>query len=180
MATDTGSPWNLPYPEDDDDVRPYEDIRILAEEVHAQLTVVDSASQNPPTCQVRRNANQAITTGGVPQALSFDVEDVDNDTMYTSGTPTTVTIKTAGRYSVHGSVVWALNATAERVLALFLNGTEIVGGSTPGSSANAIRQNLSEERVFAVSDAVTLRAYQNSGSSVNLVGRLTVRRVGDV
>jgi hypothetical protein len=179
MATTTGSPWLLPYPEATDDVRPHEDIQSLADAAHAGLWVAYNAASAPPKVEVRRNANQSIANGGTPTPFSFDVEDVDTDTMFVVGSPTLVTIKTAGRYAVHGSCVWALAASGDRVLGLWTAGAEWVGTSTVGSSANAVRQSLSDEKFFAANATVQLRPYQNSGAAVNCVGRLTVRRIAD-
>ena len=40
MTADTGAPWYLHYPESTDDVRPYEDIQTLAENVHDALNTL--------------------------------------------------------------------------------------------------------------------------------------------
>jgi hypothetical protein len=44
MTTDTGSPWFLHYPESTDDVRPYEDIQQLAENVSDALNSMIDAT----------------------------------------------------------------------------------------------------------------------------------------
>ena len=53
----------------------------------------------PPMCVVSRSSGLTYSTSGV--AITWNSEDVDTDSMYTSGTPTTITINTAGVYIVN-------------------------------------------------------------------------------
>jgi hypothetical protein len=70
---------------------------------------------SPPRCHVYHSAVQSIATSGTAQALLFDSERSDTDTMHNVLTNTDrLVATTAGTYSPKASVAFAANGTGYR------------------------------------------------------------------
>src|SRR5512146_367329 len=91
---------------------------------------------NPPACQVHRSTTQTITAGGGWQAISWDTEVFDTEDpatpMWAVGSPTRITIRTAGYYYVNGDVgIGNAEATSNNNnMAVRVNGTTYYNLST--------------------------------------------------
>ncbi len=127
----------------------------------------------PPSCRVYNSANISVANA-TAQALTFNSERYDTDTMHSTASNTSrITFTTAGKYEVGGCVRWAAQATyaGVREIGIRLNGaTYIVVNDEMGSaSANALTiiQAVTTEYVFAAADYVELVAYQSSGGALN-------------
>src|SRR5690349_17470784 len=68
---------------------------------------------NPPRAQARRTSTQSITSGAW-NLVTFTVEDVDSDNMFTTGSGDRFTATTAGRYEVIFSASFTTNSSGVR------------------------------------------------------------------
>ena len=110
----------------------------------------------------------APSSGGYDLTISWTVEEFDTDNMFDAGTPTRLTIQTAGTYIVVASAGFVANATGDRAASIFKNGAEQiqqVEGRAPAvffwaGSMAAVDQ-------MAAGDFVDLRVAQNSGAGLN-------------
>lgn len=135
-----------------------------------------AAAEEASYAQVKRTSNQVIPTG-TWTAISFDAEIVDTNGYWVVGSPTRFSIRETGRYAVGGAVVYAVNATGTRHLAVFKNGVlaslgPLTNNTAPGGAQNPSLQVHGEVELTA-GDYVELRVFQDSG------GDLSVLQSGD-
>ena len=128
------------------------------------------AHLNNPSCRVYHNAYQSI-----PNAtwtwLSFNSERWDTDSIHDTVTNNSrLTCRTAGKYQISLSVVWAANATGQRGVGLRVDGATYIvtdfrmpnsAGILPGFAVSTL-WNL------AVDSYVELGVYQESGGNLNI------------
>jgi hypothetical protein len=148
-------------------------------------TITDDAANNevevtlaqdlPTEASVRayHDATQSLTSA-TPTALAFNSERYDTDTYHdisTNNSRLTVPANRAGKYEIFGSVEIASNATGYRALSIRLNGSGIIIGAQVMPAVNGDNTGISVSTTYdlAVGDYVQLYAYQNSGSSQNVV-----------
>lgn len=124
----------------------------------------------PPRARVYNNANISVANA-TDQALTFNSERFDTDTMHSTSVNTSrITFTSAGTYLVGGNAIFAANATGTRKIFVRLNGTtpiataEVVNG---GASAD-VSLAVSTLYTFAASDYIELVAFQNSTGSLNV------------
>lgn len=151
-------------------------------------TTAHYASKNPhdsiPMCMVRRSTAQSIADSS-NTAISFNVEEKDNDNMFdSSGDATRITINTAGKYLFVAFVGFAANATGVRLARLLKNGafgtdTYMMQILAPGASSSAL-MTISGVYNMAQGDYMVLEVQQTSGGSLNTVAhiKMTAIRVG--
>lgn len=156
--------------------------------VYTTAVEVATAIDGSPRAQARRNSTQSITTGAW-NLVTFNVEDVDTDTMFTTGTGDRFTCVTAGRYQVIFAATFATNVTGARGFAI-AKGVIVGAGfhsasliATSGGTVGTI-QTVTAEVVLAAADTVSCQVFQNSGGALNLAAdsagepcRATIRRV---
>lgn len=121
--------------------------------------------------RVTHNANQSITTTATQQALIFNTEHFDTDSIHDIVTNNNrLTCRTAGTYAIYGCAEFAANATGYRQLSVRVGGTNYVatvtipsaGAGPPSVVAIATHWNL------AVGEYVELMALQTSGGALNV------------
>jgi hypothetical protein len=120
--------------------------------------------------RVGRSTDQSISNNTVT-AISFDTERTDTGSFWVIGSPTRLTIAVAGTYRITGHVEWNNSTTTgRRQLAIRLNGADLLAVAEDGLTdrPNRVCQSVSTEWTFAAADYVELRAYQTSGSSINI------------
>lgn len=132
---------------------------------------------------VRRDAVQSIPNAALT-AVSWDVEEVDDDDFYAAGQPTRLTVPTDGWYIITFYFDWATNGTGYR------QGTVRINGVTSENTVNSPdnnrddddkRQNLPVILWLTTGDYIELMVWQNSGGGLNLTGRGDiVRAQGDL
>ena len=125
----------------------------------------------PPRCRVYNSANISIATSGVAQALTFNSERFDTDTMHSTAVNTSrITFTTGGTYLIGGCVAFATNATGSREIYVRLNGATVVG-DTQVPANSAVATNLSVTTLYSVSagDYAELYATQYSGGALDVV-----------
>ena len=125
---------------------------------------------NPPKCRVYNSAAISIAVSGTDQALTFDSERFDTDTMHSTAVNTgRITFTTAGTYMVGAHVDFAPNATGHRVLYIRRNGSEVVGVQKVNAPAVGPGQ-LSVVSLFAfgAGDWADVMVGQTSGGALNV------------
>lgn len=127
---------------------------------------------NPPACRVYNNANISITTSGVAQALTFNSERYDTDSMHSTSADTgRITFNTAGLYHVFATIEFASNATGYRQAYLRVNGTTVIAASScPAATSLGTELMLSCVWKFAAADYVEVFVAQLSGGALNVAG----------
>lgn len=130
---------------------------------------------NPPQCRVYNSAAISIAVSGTAQALTFNSERFDTDTMHDTVTnPGRITFKTAGAFHCWACVEFAANATGYRQIYFRKNGATIIAVQSmqapPATVGGAM--NLSVVYKFAVNDYIECFAAQSSGGALNVVANL--------
>lgn len=139
--------------------------------------VAPPVTYRPPACLITRSTDQGIShatdtlmqfTGGA----TFDTEPAATP-MFSSGTNTRITIRTAGIYSVSYVLSWSGTSTSgTRFAGVRLNGsvTNLRSESNAGASGYGISCSGCSLFSLAAGDYLTLNLYQTSGSSLNAYG----------
>jgi hypothetical protein len=123
------------------------------------------------SCRVYRTTNQSISNDTATY-VAFDNESYDTDTMHDNSTNNDrITIKTAGKYTICGAVLFAANSTGIRILEIEKNGTTTLASSRINATASPYYTGLMavSSDNFAVNDYVKALVLQNSGGALNLV-----------
>lgn len=126
---------------------------------------------NPPACRVYNNAAINIATSGVAQALTFNTERYDTDSMHDVAVNTgRITFNTAGLYLVFATVEFAANATGFRQAYIRLNGVTPILVQTNQAPPATIGSQLNVAGVykFAAADYVECIVQQGSGGALNV------------
>lgn len=128
---------------------------------------------NPPKCRVYNSAAISITTSGADQALTFNSERFDADTMHSTSVNTgRITFTTAGTYDVGCAVGFAGHATGRRTVRLRVNGTTVIAVDERPAVSSGIPDNtaivLSTMYAFSAGDYVEVVVQQTSGGALNV------------
>lgn len=121
--------------------------------------------------RVYRSTNQSVGSSSYPVNISFSATRWDTDTMWSSGSPTRLTVHTAGKYLATAGVEFAgSSAGTSRQLQLRVNAATIIAMSSHGPIGTAtINMNASAVWDFAINDYVEVIAYQDSGAAINVL-----------
>lgn len=124
-------------------------------------------AMKPPKAIASRAAAQSIPTATVT-AISFDTETFDNYAMF-APTSTNISCLETGSYSVKGGARWDVAGGGARMVLLYQQGTELLGGGNyaPGTAADIVRQNAAIDIAGANGDVITLQVFQTSGGALN-------------
>ena len=124
---------------------------------------------NPPKVRCYNSAliSVANSTG---QALTFNSERFDTDTMHSTSVNTSrITFTTAGTYLVGGSLQWDTNTTGYRSVSLRLNGATPISNVSSATRADGfLDQSISSLYAFAAADYLELVVIQTSGGALNV------------
>lgn len=115
--------------------------------------------------RVSKSSDSSVSNNTVGY-ISFNTAHVDNDTMYSSGTPDRITIHHAGTWILTAEIRWSTgNGNPECMIEL--NGsTALVDVSAPASGLAA----CSVVRDLAVNDYLRIGGFQSSGGSITQYG----------
>lgn len=119
--------------------------------------------------RVFRSTNAGIGTGAIT-ALSFNSTRYDTDGMFTTANATRLTVKTAGKYAVGGTVEFVNAAGAIRILDVRLNGTTILARQTVTPLGGGFVTEMTVATIYdlVVGDFLELTVFQDSGGPINI------------
>jgi len=128
-----------------------------------------------PSVRVTHSANQSIANS-TNTALAFNTESFDQasntpDTQHDTVTNNSrLTARYAGVYDIRAQIEWAASATAQRSLAIRINGaTQIALVSQDASAGGTTSQICAVHYALAVNDYVEVIVFQNSGGALNVL-----------
>jgi hypothetical protein len=129
-----------------------------------------------------RGANQSINDSSFT-AISLDTSYEDNDTYFNiGGTPTRITFPRAGHYLLEVEVYFSPNATGYRAIEIRQDG----GASSSSFAINSVGAGYSTiaRASFLTASMIATHylevyAWQNSGSPMNILARVSVNMVKD-
>jgi hypothetical protein len=134
---------------------------------------------DPPSrsfCFITKN-NQNVEDGS--ENISFSTEVFDNFNMWSSGSPTNISLPSAGIYRFVGTMVWASNNDGRR--AVILNdGSNIYIDSRLAISGLYTVNSFSYVYYTSTAKTVNIIAVQNSGVTLATDCSLMVTYLGDV
>jgi hypothetical protein len=119
-------------------------------------------------------------------AITFDSERYDTDSIHSTVSNTSrLTCQTDGKYIISGNVAWVAQATGDRRLEIYLNGSTTIareGGNVPGGSAFV--QSITTIYNLSATDYVELRVLQTTGGNLNVLAignyspEFSIQRIG--
>lgn len=147
--------------------------------VERKVTALENAPEPAPTpapddshtCRVYRNAATSIAHN-IPVTLSFNTERWDVGAMHDTATnPSRITIQTAGKYAIGGSVEVSNSGTTMWVfVGILRNGTTYVVTQAPSVVGQTAYVSLETVIDGVVGDYYELLVYQyNSGSATESI-----------
>jgi hypothetical protein len=119
---------------------------------------------------VYRNSTQSIPDGQM-EVISFSTELWDTDAIFDAGSPTRLTCKTAGKYSISAHVAFASNTTGNRQVFIRKNGTDYLAGDIRQAVQTGGTRTvfaIETKEVLNVNDYVELIVFQTTGGSLNV------------
>jgi hypothetical protein len=128
--------------------------------------------------RVRKSANQSISNA-TETVLTFDTETFDTDAYHDNSTNSgrlTVPAGKAGYYNIYFCIQWDLNATGDREVSLYINGTStrICANFIAGDATTYPFCNGTTTYYLAETDYVQLTGYQTSGGALNATNSATI------
>lgn len=126
----------------------------------------------PDACAVRRPSTMSITDA-TETTVNFTASatvDFDSNSMFSTSTPTYITIKTAGIYMIQAQVVYPGDADGRRDTRLY-NGSNVIGfNRLLGMDASTMSPYVQVEALVecAVNDQISLTVYGNLGAGWTL------------
>lgn len=125
----------------------------------------------PPMCRVRNSASISIATSGVSQALTFNSERFDTDSMHSTTVDTSrVNTPTAGKYLFTGHVQFASGGGNYRETFVRLSGATIVAHLQLPPVGGGIVTAMSIATAYAclVTNYAELVVAQDTGGALNV------------
>jgi len=133
----------------------------------------------PPSASVAA-ANQAIANGTNTDLTFGSTATWDTNTMFSSGSPTRITIKTTGIYIISTQVKFFNGTTGFRYGALVVNAstTYVQFDLLTNTTLDPFEITSSEQLVLTANDFLTLRLYHTQGTSLSASGRMSATLLG--
>jgi hypothetical protein len=121
--------------------------------------------------RVKKSTSQSIPNA-TETVLTFDTETFDTDGFHDNSTNSgrlTVPVGKAGYYSIYFCIQWDVNATGDREVSLYINGTAtgLCGSNQAGDATLYIFNNGTTTFYLAEGDYVQLTGYQDRGGALN-------------
>ncbi len=140
------------------------DLLVLGALAAANKTLAPTAS---------RSTNQTITTS-TQTKISFDAVDSDDWNCWDlSPNPTRLTVPIAGRYLITATASFEAAAAGHRAINILKNNTTEIARSDflpVGNSIDTHSTVVTPSETLAAGDYIELRAWQNSGSDLDILG----------
>ena len=134
----------------------------------------------PNACLVRRAANQSVNDSSTTN-ISFDTEDIDDNSFYAAGSPTKITLPRKGIYLFDVFVQFASDADGIRLVTLPRGGGAADRGmymaAINGGDTSVIISFLTAER--AAGDYYEVAVWHNAGGALNITARVAVSLLQD-
>lgn len=137
---------------------------------------------------VYRSAAQSISNGAF-ESVSFDTVESNTFGVWSSSTPTRMTVQASGIYWFSTSIVYANNTTGTRYASIVKNGSgqhQMVDNraANQGPGGNPVYATVPILNTAVAGDYFELQAYQDSGGALNISGAagysiFRMVRVGD-
>lgn len=141
--------------------------------------VVRASDVAVQACRLTHSVGQTIAEDAALAAVTFDTELADTDGMHSSGSPTRITIQTAGWYLIGFSGQLAADTDYQRLLArIRLNGsTELSSNQNPGTTVSAPQTlETSTVSLLSVGDYVEVMVFQaEAGTQTHTLEALAER-----
>jgi hypothetical protein len=131
-----------------------------------------------PACTASLTGTQSIANA-TDQTVSWNTASPNNDTMWSSGSPTKLTVVTAGVYVLAARAHFVSNGTGTRAGHIMTNGTSIIANSVAVTAVNAV--GVSADTIFTlvspplrlpVGTTIYFSVFQNSGGALSLSNTL--------
>lgn len=118
---------------------------------------------NPPACRLTHSVAQNVPDTTVT-ILTFDTERFDTDNMHSAGSPTRITINTAGLYQITATVEYAPGTYEYASNGLLLNGTTLIAISDASNTGAIFGQSRTVTALWkcAAGDFVEVRLFQDN------------------
>jgi len=123
-----------------------------------------------PTVSLHHSAAQTVA-GSTTTAIAFDAENwkVGDSTQHDNSTNNSrLYARTAGKYLCAGTVSYSNNNSGWRYMEIAVNGSEKAFDTRQAVQGNRTRVNMSYLADLDAGDYVEFRAYQTSGSTLNI------------
>lgn len=142
-----------------------------------QFTTWASYWQNPPMCRASLTADTSGQSSGSWHVVSFDQDDIDNDSMHSTVSNTSrITINTTGYYQITASLSWTNDPSGTREAYVYKNnngdtslstGTGLIN-TTAAYTSNFITTVLIPPMIFSFTagDYIELYGFQNTGGTL--------------
>jgi hypothetical protein len=131
---------------------------------------------------VSRSTTQSIPANSVWTAISFDTENRDDNGYWTAGDPTVITISESGWYVLSGYLVWGIDSTGVRRIAILKNQnttTALAVEAELPAAGVSIHQTISGVFYFSATDEVELYVISSATSAILVSeARFSVHRLG--
>lgn len=147
--------------------------------IHWVIGDVAGAASTEQFAHVGRVATQSISNN-TQTALSFDTENYDNAAIYTSGTPTRITVPGAGNKlaAISAYASFATGSTGIRRIMIFKNGgsTSTLGGviTQPANSATSAELAFTFQLPCVGGDYFEVIVQHTQGTALNVTGAAAV------
>jgi hypothetical protein len=128
--------------------------------------------------RVRKSANQSLANA-TETILTFDTETFDTDAYHDNSTNSgrlTVPVGKAGYYSIYFCIQFDVNATGDREISLYINGTStrICFNNQPGDATLYTALTGTTTYYLAEGDYVQLTGYQDRGGALNITNSASI------
>ena len=128
--------------------------------------------------RVRKSANQSIANA-TETVITFDVETYDTDAYHDNVTNSgrlTVPVGKAGYYSIYFCIQWDVNATGDREVSLYINGTATrICFDNEAADATLYPALVGSTTYYlAEGDYVQLTGYQDRGGALNITNSASI------
>lgn len=127
-----------------------------------------------PLTVVRRTSNLAVLNN-TPLVITWQTASKDSAQlpMWDPGTPSVLTVRTAGQYLLLGQVLWDVGSTGIRASALLKNATTDAGSigdnAVPAISGAFLSTATIGVEQLVAGDLIRLDGYQTNGANLNML-----------
>lgn len=123
-----------------------------------------------PCCVVRRTSDQTGIVTATSTVITWETADVNTDNNWVVGTPSRVTINTAGIYLIRAHCWMEASSTGFRQLDIVKNGTTPIGTEFKPTYGASLQTQLTTQALLALAanDYLEAYVYHTQGSNLKL------------